>query len=359
MDHPNSDLDDASRVPPVSLSQLMVEAGSVVRQMRARGGRRQEASLFVCRKLLYEAGEIPNARLVREISGWGSISDVQEDVRVFVKSLRTSLSAILPESGLPEELQATFARGLAELYAQACRAADARLRDAHDALSAEKSAWVSTEADLRAALTSAAQRQESLDEVLRTQSARIAELEESAKDRQAANNDLVAKLEQLQADLAQSLRDVAAAREDLVEQGAAHARALASAEDRAEARRAPLMLETDGLRQDRKVLEHRLQDSQAQLDTQRTAAATAQGQLHAVERTLREREAADRALRAQLEQRIAELQAALEDAAAREAAALAREATAREDLSRVLAATPPAAPSARRTAGKKQVKKAD
>lgn len=298
-----------------------------VRTMRAQGARRQEASEYVCRKLLYELAETPNAKLVREITDWGSISDIQDDVRAFLASLKTSVEAVLPESGLPAPLLKIFSAGLAEMYAHTKGAVEAEYETRRQALEAERTAWLEREAAMTASLREANDREESLRELSARQTAQIDEVNREAAALKATIETLSAKLDQGQRELAETLRTVSTLRSDMLRKAEEHAQQLAHAETAAEARRQPLLVEIDSLRQQTKALERKLQEAIAASESATRSAAAAVSERKSLESQLVSKNDLLGAQAAQLEERAArlgELQDSLRSAHADREQAVAR-----------------------------------
>ena len=120
-----------------------------VAAIRASGATRQEASHFACRKLLDELGEMPTTRVVRDITGWGSHSDVQQDVKSFMRTLRSHGPAPFPEAKLPTNVQAAFREGILELYAHARAEAARAFEDAREAFDIERRGFAERERELK------------------------------------------------------------------------------------------------------------------------------------------------------------------------------------------------------------------
>jgi hypothetical protein len=132
-----------------SLCPEYIQIADAVNAIRSSGATRQEASHFVCRKLLYEMGETPTTRVVREITGWGSHSDVQQDVKSFMRALRAQGPAPFPETKLPNSVQASFLEGILEIYAHARTEASKAFDSARQAFDEERTGFMEREQQLK------------------------------------------------------------------------------------------------------------------------------------------------------------------------------------------------------------------
>jgi chromosome segregation ATPase len=313
-----------------------------VSDMRANGVRRHDASLYVCRKLMFEMGESPNAKLVREITQWGSVPDVANDVRGFFQSLKNPGGAPFAHTGLPVSLQTAYAQSLAELWAAARSEADAKFETSRAQFDEDRNAWKALERDLAGKIEAMEDergtRRAALDEARDAATAmeqRIAGLE---KERES----LIARLDATQTELAQTLKDRSALQTELASEVENFGLALKLAEAEAEERRRPLLLELDATRQKVRSLEEAARQASSQLADaeKRNVEIAANGRnletmIAARDQVLESRKAqgdAQDARIADLQEALLVANNALQQAQAREAAALEREAGTRNEL---------------------------
>ncbi|WP_321820828.1 MULTISPECIES: DNA-binding protein [unclassified Burkholderia] len=258
-----------------------------VQERRAAGAKRKDASLYVCRKLLFDLGVAPTAALVREITGWGSNSDVTADVQAFFQGLTNPGGAPFPASGLPVDLQEAFGQCLVQLHHHALGKAAEAFEDDRLGFEQARLEGETREHALREDLRiSESQR----DAARAAQSEAAAQIEEANLALTASEDErgrLVAQLQVAQNELSQALGALAAARAELANKTEQFTEQLRQVESAAEARRAPLMRELDATRQKLTAAEH-----QAREAGERREAAERAAQTESSQRMLAERDAA-------------------------------------------------------------------
>lgn len=254
--------------------------------LREEGKKRREVSLFVCRKL-FEAGARPNASTVRSISQFGSMKDVQDDVRDFWDEVRRVDEKTLETVGLPEELRLRFAGGLQDLLVFATQQAKKELakelneeRSQFEQQMAEKDQQLVT---ARSEIERLGSELEALTELSARQTTELGKAGEKSRDLEER---LTLTSEQL--DVArQSISQLQAARDDLraelQQKTEAWAQQIAALEREAEDRRKPLLLQIDELRTNLQSVTAKLSGSELALAEQRALASEIASQLRGKE----------------------------------------------------------------------------
>lgn len=105
------------------------EIQEMVARMRAENHRRQDASIAICELLLYRFHVIPMPTLVSDLGGWGSRTDVGEDVRVFWTRNSRMQAIALDGAALPDALTAQVSSVMQSLIVELTESARRGARD--------------------------------------------------------------------------------------------------------------------------------------------------------------------------------------------------------------------------------------
>ena len=91
------------------------------------GATRQEKTKLAAKILFLDFGIYPSAKVVREFTGQGSLTDISRDLQHFWDELRKHMRIKLEVPEAPVALRATFGEALGKLWALSCEHADKRM----------------------------------------------------------------------------------------------------------------------------------------------------------------------------------------------------------------------------------------
>ena len=91
------------------------------------GATRQEKTKLAAKILFLDFGIYPSAKVVREFTGQGSLTDISRDLQHFWDELRKHMRMKLEVPEAPVALRAAFGEALGKLWALSCEHADKRL----------------------------------------------------------------------------------------------------------------------------------------------------------------------------------------------------------------------------------------
>ena len=91
------------------------------------GATRQEKTKLAARILFLDFGIYPSAKVVREFTGQGSLTDISRDLQHFWDELRKHMRMKLEVPEAPVALRAAFGEALGKLWALSCEHADKRM----------------------------------------------------------------------------------------------------------------------------------------------------------------------------------------------------------------------------------------
>lgn len=85
-------------------------------EMKEAGKPRREVSLAVCKLMFYEMNIQPASSSVYKITRFGSMTDIQADIRYFWNQLREASQVTVNVAGVPDEVTALFSSQMLSLW---------------------------------------------------------------------------------------------------------------------------------------------------------------------------------------------------------------------------------------------------
>ena len=92
-------------------------------EMKEAGKPRREVSLAVCKLMFYEMNIQPASSSVYKITRFGSMTDIQADIRFFWNQLREASQVTVNVAGVPEEVTALFSSQMLSMWEMAMNSA--------------------------------------------------------------------------------------------------------------------------------------------------------------------------------------------------------------------------------------------
>lgn len=92
-------------------------------EMKEAGKPRREVSLAVCKLMFYEMNIQPASSSVYKITRFGSMTDIQADIRFFWNQLREASQVTVNVAGVPDEVTALFSSQMLSMWEMAMNSA--------------------------------------------------------------------------------------------------------------------------------------------------------------------------------------------------------------------------------------------
>lgn len=106
-------------------------------EMKESGRPRREVTLSVCKIMFYEMNQQPASSSVHKITRFGSMTDIQGDIRFFWAELRNASQISVNVAGVPDDVIALFSSQMLELWDKAIKTASATFDQERDQIITE------------------------------------------------------------------------------------------------------------------------------------------------------------------------------------------------------------------------------
>lgn len=91
----------------------------LAKELKDAGKPRREVTLAICKTMFYELNTQPASSSVYKITRFGSMTDIQADIRFFWNQLREASQMTVNVAGVPEEVTALFSNQMLEMWDKA------------------------------------------------------------------------------------------------------------------------------------------------------------------------------------------------------------------------------------------------
>lgn len=106
-------------------------------EMKESGRTRREVTLAICKIMFYEMNLQPASSSVHKITRFGSMTDIQSDIRLFWAELRKASQITVNVAGVPEDVIGLFSLQTLELWDKAIKTASATFDQERDQIITE------------------------------------------------------------------------------------------------------------------------------------------------------------------------------------------------------------------------------
>ena len=106
-------------------------------EMKESGRTRREVTLAICKIMFYEMNLQPASSSVHKITRFGSMTDIQSDIRLFWAQLRKASQITVNVAGVPDDVIALFSSQMLELWDKAIKTSSATFDQERDHIIAE------------------------------------------------------------------------------------------------------------------------------------------------------------------------------------------------------------------------------